>query len=90
MRIHSSKHSLTLTLCSPGIYQFSVPEITKVGSLVGRIRAVDADVGRNAEMDYTVVNGDGLDVFDISTDKNTQEGILSLKKVQRIFFISLM
>uniref|UniRef100_A0A8C1WVS5 Cadherin 6 n=1 Tax=Cyprinus carpio TaxID=7962 RepID=A0A8C1WVS5_CYPCA len=62
------------------IYQFSVPEITKVGSLVGRIRAVDADVGRNAEMDYTVVNGDGLDVFDISTDRNTQEGILSLKK----------
>uniref|UniRef100_A0A8C1YTH9 Cadherin 6 n=1 Tax=Cyprinus carpio TaxID=7962 RepID=A0A8C1YTH9_CYPCA len=62
------------------IYQFSVPELTKVGTSVGRIRAVDADVGRNAEMDYTVVGGDGLDVFDISTDKNTQEGILSLKK----------
>uniref|UniRef100_A0A672R5G8 Cadherin-10 n=1 Tax=Sinocyclocheilus grahami TaxID=75366 RepID=A0A672R5G8_SINGR len=62
------------------IYQFSVPEITKVESSVGRIRAVDADVGRNAEMDYTVVGGDGLDVFDVSTDRNTQEGILSLKK----------
>ncbi|XP_016108572.1 cadherin-6-like isoform X2 [Sinocyclocheilus grahami] len=62
------------------IYQISVPELTKVGSSVGRIRAVDADVGRNAEMDYTVVGGDVLDVFDISTDRNTQEGILSLKK----------
>ncbi|XP_026061756.1 cadherin-6-like [Carassius auratus] len=62
------------------IYQFSVPEITKVGSSFGRIRAVDADVGRNAEMDYTIVSGDGLDVFDISTDRNTQEGMLSLKK----------
>ncbi|XP_016329829.1 cadherin-6-like isoform X1 [Sinocyclocheilus anshuiensis] len=62
------------------IYQFSIPELTKVGSSVGRIRAVDADIGRNAEMDYTVVGGDGLDVFDISTDRNTQEGILSLKK----------
>ncbi|CAM4592211.1 unnamed protein product [Leuciscus chuanchicus] len=62
------------------IYQFSVPELTNVGSSVGRIKAVDADVGRNAEMDYTVVSGDGLDVFDISTDRNTQEGILSVKK----------
>lgn len=51
---------------------------------------MDADVGRNAEMDYTVVGGDGLDVFDVSTDRNTQEGMLSLKKVQRIFLISLM
>ncbi|KAL0200774.1 hypothetical protein M9458_003961, partial [Cirrhinus mrigala] len=49
-------------------------------SSVGRIKAVDADVGRNAEMDYTVVGGDGLDVFDISTDRNTQDGILSVKK----------
>lgn len=77
--------TLTLTLCSPGIYQFSVPELTKVGSSVGRIEAGDADIGRNAEMDYTVVGGEGLDVFDISTDRNTQEGILSVKKVQRIF-----
>lgn len=46
---------------------------------------MDADIGRNAEMDYTVVGGDGLDVFDISTDRNTQEGILSVKKVQRNF-----
>ncbi|XP_051728764.1 cadherin-6 isoform X1 [Ctenopharyngodon idella] len=62
------------------MYQFSVPELTKVGSSVGRIEAVDADVGRNAEMDYTIVGGEGLDVFDISTDRNTQEGILSVKK----------
>lgn len=56
-----------------------------MGSSVGRIEAVDADVGRNAEMDYTIVGGDGLDVFDITTDRYTQEGILSVKKVQRIF-----
>ncbi|XP_067218474.1 cadherin-6 isoform X1 [Chanodichthys erythropterus] len=62
------------------IYQFSVPELTTVGSSVGRIEAVDADIGRNAEMDYIIVGGEGLDVFDISTDRNTQEGILSVKK----------
>ncbi|TRY99218.1 hypothetical protein DNTS_002496 [Danionella cerebrum] len=63
-----------------GIYQFSVPEIIKIGSSVGRIRAEDADIGRNAEMDFTITGGDSLDVFDISTDRITQEGILILKK----------
>lgn len=62
------------------IYQFSVPELTELGKPVGRIQAEDADIGRNAEMDYTVVGGDGLDVFDIITDMKTQEGILTLKK----------
>lgn len=70
------------------MYQFSVPELTEVGKPAGGIRAVDADVGRNAEMDYTVVGGDGLDVFDIITDTKTQEGMLTVKKVDnfRIFF----
>ncbi|XP_056332560.1 cadherin-6 [Danio aesculapii] len=63
-----------------GIYQFSVPELTKVGSSVGRIEAEDADIGRNAEMSYSITGGDSLDVFDISTDRNTQEGILTVKK----------
>ncbi|KAA0719252.1 Cadherin-6 Precursor [Triplophysa tibetana] len=62
------------------IYQFNVPELTEMGKPVGIVRAVDADVGRNAEMDYTVVGGDGLDVFDIITDTKTQEGILTVKK----------
>ncbi|XP_051552991.1 cadherin-6-like [Myxocyprinus asiaticus] len=62
------------------IYQFSVPELTEAGASVGRIKAVDADIGRNAEMDYTVVGGDGLDVFEIITDRNNQEGILTVKK----------
>lgn len=64
-----------------GIYQFNVPELTEIGKPVGTVRAVDADVGRNAEMDYTVVGGDGLDVFDIITDTKTQEGMLIVKKV---------
>ncbi|XP_030629245.1 cadherin-6 [Chanos chanos] len=62
------------------IYQFSVPELTNTGSVVGRIKAVDADIGRNAEMDYTVVGGDGLEVFDITTNRSTQEGVLTVRK----------
>ncbi|XP_070603214.1 cadherin-12 [Erythrolamprus reginae] len=62
------------------IFHLKVPESSLVGSAVGRIRAVDPDFGRNAEIEYTIVPGDGGNLFDISTDENTQEGIIKLKK----------
>ncbi|XP_062355634.1 cadherin-18 isoform X4 [Cinclus cinclus] len=61
-------------------YQLYVPESAQVGSAVGKIKANDADTGSNADMKYTIINGDGSGVFSISTDKETREGILSLKK----------
>ncbi|XP_074135196.1 cadherin-18 isoform X2 [Sminthopsis crassicaudata] len=61
-------------------YQLYVPESAQVGSAVGKIKANDADTGTNADMKYTIINGDGIGVFSISTDKETREGILSLKK----------
>ncbi|KAK2529805.1 Cdh18 [Columba guinea] len=61
-------------------YQLYVPESAQVGSAVGKIKANDADTGSNADMKYTIINGDGSGVFSISTDKDTREGILSLKK----------
>ncbi|XP_039328127.1 cadherin-18 isoform X1 [Saimiri boliviensis] len=61
-------------------YQLYVPESAQVGSAVGKIKANDADTGSNADMTYSIINGDGMGVFSISTDKETREGILSLKK----------
>ncbi|KAI5277711.1 Cadherin-18 [Manis pentadactyla] len=61
-------------------YQLYVPESAQVGSAVGKIKANDADTGPNADMTYSIVNGDGIGIFSISTDKETREGILSLKK----------
>ncbi|NXU78285.1 CAD18 protein, partial [Oreotrochilus melanogaster] len=61
-------------------YQLYVPESAQVGSAVGKIKANDADTGSNADMKYTIINGDGSGVFSISTDKETREGILSLRK----------
>lgn len=49
---------------------------------MGRIRAADKDVGENAEMYFTIVSGDGLDTFDIFTDKATQEGVITVSKVR--------
>ncbi|XP_040613591.1 cadherin-18 [Mesocricetus auratus] len=61
-------------------YQLYVPESAQVGSAVGKIKANDADTGSNADMTYSITNGDGIGIFSISTDKDTREGILSLKK----------
>ncbi|XP_045703845.1 cadherin-18 isoform X2 [Phyllostomus hastatus] len=61
-------------------YQLYVPESAQVGSAVGKIKANDADTGSNADMTYSIINGDGIGIFTISTDKETREGILFLKK----------
>ncbi|XP_042187819.1 cadherin-12 isoform X2 [Callorhinchus milii] len=62
------------------IFHLKVPESSPVGSAIGRIKANDADIGKNAEIDYSIVPGDGLNVFDITSDKSTQEGVIHLKK----------
>ncbi|XP_031418994.1 cadherin-7a [Clupea harengus] len=61
-------------------YQFSVPESLPVASVVAKIKALDSDVGPNAEMEYRIIDGDGLGMFRVSTDKDTQEGIITLLK----------
>uniref|UniRef100_UPI00398E89EE cadherin-12-like isoform X2 n=1 Tax=Pristiophorus japonicus TaxID=55135 RepID=UPI00398E89EE len=62
------------------IFHLKVPESTAVSSLIGRIKANDADIGKNADIEYSIVPGDGLNVFDITSDKSTQEGVINLKK----------
>ncbi|NWR95272.1 CADH9 protein, partial [Furnarius figulus] len=61
-------------------YQFSSPESASPGTPLGRIKANDPDVGENAETEYSISSGDGSDMFDIITDKDTQEGIITVKK----------
>ncbi|XP_019734787.1 cadherin-6-like [Hippocampus comes] len=63
------------------IYQFRIPELSIPGTEVGRIKATDRDVGTNAEMYFTIVSGDALDIFDIFTNKETQEGFITVSKI---------
>nr|XP_019968548.1 PREDICTED: cadherin-20-like [Paralichthys olivaceus] len=68
------------SIVSSGLYQMSVPESAPVGSVVGRIWAKDRDIGVNAEMKYSIIDGDGRDTFDISTDPTNLFGIITVKK----------
>lgn len=52
-----------------------------MAAVVARIKAIDADIGVNAEMEYKIVDGDGLEIFKITADKETQEGIITIQKV---------
>uniref|UniRef100_A0A4W4FP80 Cadherin domain-containing protein n=1 Tax=Electrophorus electricus TaxID=8005 RepID=A0A4W4FP80_ELEEL len=61
-------------------YQCSVNESLVVASEVTRLKAEDADLGPNAEMDYHIVDSDGPGMFSIITDEETQEGVIILQK----------
>ncbi|RXN01080.1 Cadherin-7 [Acipenser ruthenus] len=63
-------------------YQYNVPESLPVVSVVAKLKAADADVGPNAEMEYRIIDGDGLGMLRVSTDKETQEGVITLQKVK--------
>uniref|UniRef100_A0A3Q3QM33 Cadherin-12 n=1 Tax=Monopterus albus TaxID=43700 RepID=A0A3Q3QM33_MONAL len=65
---------------SKSFFHLRVPESSAVGSAVGRIKAHDLDIGKNAEVEYTIVPGDGGAIFDITTNEHNQEGIIILKR----------
>lgn len=60
-----------------------------MGSAVGRIKAHDLDIGKNAEVEYTIVPGDGGAMFDITTNEHNQEGIIILKQVRSLPLVVL-
>lgn len=56
-------------------------ESLPVHSVVAKIKAADADIGSNAEMDYRIMDSDGPGVFNVTTDEDTQDGVITLLKV---------
>uniref|UniRef100_A0AAY4CKW5 Cadherin domain-containing protein n=1 Tax=Denticeps clupeoides TaxID=299321 RepID=A0AAY4CKW5_9TELE len=44
------------------------------------LKATDKDVGENAKSIYSIIGGNEKGVFEITTDSQTQEGILMIKK----------
>ncbi|GCC35436.1 hypothetical protein chiPu_0013921 [Chiloscyllium punctatum] len=63
-----------------GVYQMSISEAAAVGTIVGHVKAKDPDIGENGMVSYRIIDGDGQDFFEITTDSQTQEGVIKLKK----------
>ncbi|XP_032557085.1 cadherin-11 [Chiroxiphia lanceolata] len=63
------------------VYQMSVSEAAIPGEEVGRVKAKDPDIGENGLVAYSIIDGDGMDMFEITTDYETQEGVVKLKKI---------
>lgn len=64
----------------PGMWSFSVSELAIPGAEIGRISATDADLGENAKLEYTILEGESGDTFNI-TGVN-QEAVITLNKVR--------
>ncbi|XP_064016010.1 cadherin-8 isoform X1 [Pogoniulus pusillus] len=62
------------------LYHFSVTEDVALGEPIGRVRANDLDTGENAKSSYDIIEGDGMDLFEITTDAQTQDGIIRVRK----------
>lgn len=62
------------------LYQFTVLEDTVPGSVIGRLRAHDPDIGENAVMSYSILDGDAGDTFNVMSDSAGQDGILRVQK----------
>ncbi|XP_043351825.1 cadherin-22 isoform X2 [Dermochelys coriacea] len=62
------------------MYQFSIVETALVGSAIGRVKAEDSDVGENTDMTYQIKDEDGVQMFKVTTDSNTQEAIITVQK----------
>ncbi|CAI9610078.1 unnamed protein product [Staurois parvus] len=61
-------------------YPMSISEAAVLGDEVGRLKAKDPDLEENGAIKYRILDGDGADVFEITTDYQTQEGVVKLRK----------
>ncbi|MGH0137404.1 UNVERIFIED_CONTAM: hypothetical protein FKN15_022502 [Acipenser sinensis] len=64
------------------MYSFAVSELSLPGAQVGRLSALDPDVGENAALEYSILDGDGGGAFNLTTQE--EEGVLTLNQVGRL------
>lgn len=62
------------------VYSMSVSEDKVPGEEVGRLKAKDPDMGDNGMVNYKLIDGDGMNMFEMSTDSETREAVIKLKK----------
>lgn len=67
------------SLIIAGAWSFSVSELAAPGVEVGRLTATDPDLGENAQLEFTVLDTEESEIFNITGKE--QEAIIVLNKV---------
>lgn len=65
-------------LCA-GAWSFSVSELAAPGVEVGRLTATDPDLGENAQLEFTILDTEEAEIFNISGRE--REAVIVLNKV---------
>uniref|UniRef100_A0A8B9FV48 Cadherin-22 n=1 Tax=Amazona collaria TaxID=241587 RepID=A0A8B9FV48_9PSIT len=64
----------------PRFPQSNIVETAPVGTAIGRVKAEDSDIGENTDMTYQVKDEEGVEMFKVTTDSNTQEAVITVQK----------
>lgn len=65
-----------------GTYQFKTLNLLHRAHQLAGSKPAMPTWEENAEIEYSITEGEGLDMFDVITDQETQEGIITVKKVK--------
>lgn len=70
-----------IVILSAGAWSFSVSELAAPGVEVGRLTATDPDLGENAQLEFTILDAEEAEVFNITG--RDQEAVIVLNKVRQ-------
>lgn len=65
-------------LCA-GAWSFSISELAAPGVEVGRLTATDPDLGENAQLEFTILDVEEAEIFNVSG--RDREAVIVLNKV---------
>lgn len=72
--------AITLVVFHPaGAWSFSVSELAAPGVEVGRLTATDPDLGENAQLEFTILDGEEAEIFNLT--RRDKEAVIVLSKV---------
>lgn len=75
---HASQ-SCYISCSAAGAWSFSVSELAAPGVEVGRLTATDADLGENALLEFTILDSEEAEIFNLT--RRDKEAVIVLNKV---------
>lgn len=79
METSPCNYCIQCVFSSAGAWSFSVSELAAPGVEVGRLTATDPDVGENAQLEFTILDAEEAEIFNLTG--RDQEAVIVLNKV---------